>query len=92
MSIRKIDFFTISRANGDCAVLLLSHPGPNLLGRYLPRSKVNDLLFAEQVNPSKQQQSQRHAESDSPQGDVYMDIDELEADRADTMDLATFLE
>lgn len=82
MSIRMIDFFTLPRANGDCVVLLLSHPGPNLLGRYLPRSKVNDLLLAEHVHVKRPLSSE----------DIFMDIDELEVEQADTMDLATFLE
>lgn len=82
MSIRMIEFFTLPRGNGDCVVLLLSHPGPNLLGRYLPRSKVNDLLLAEHVNVKRP----------LPVEDIYMHVDELEIEQADTMDLATFLE
>jgi len=30
-------------------VLLLTHPGVNLLGRYLPAHKVNDLLLVESI-------------------------------------------
>ncbi|KAI0063199.1 STKc type histidine kinase [Artomyces pyxidatus] len=83
-TLRMIDFFSISRGNGDCVVLLLVHPGPNLLGRYLPPSKVNDLLLAEipKIRPT------------SSHGDVFMvDMDSLgDVDNVDTMDLATFLE
>jgi hypothetical protein len=65
-------------------MLLLLHPGLNLLGRYLPPSKVNSLLLADipRAGPS------------SIHGDVYGDdedmIDEMEA--FDIMDLASFLE
>jgi hypothetical protein len=82
-----IDLISISRLNGDCLVLLLGHPGPNLLGRYLPLSRVNALLLAE---PPALRLS-------SPQGDVFM-IDAVEGgslkdiENTDTMDLATFLE
>ncbi|KAI0047651.1 histidine kinase [Auriscalpium vulgare] len=84
---RMIDYFSISRVNGDCVVLLLVHPGPNLLGRYLPASKVNALLLAEapKLRPT------------SSHGDVFMadmDISGFlgDTDSTDTMDLATFLE
>jgi hypothetical protein len=82
-----IDLISISRVNGDCVVLLLAHPGPNLLGRYLPLSRINALLLAE---PPLSRLS-------SPQGDVFMN--ELgeggalrDVESTDMMDLATFLE
>jgi hypothetical protein len=84
-TLRLIEFFAIPRSSGDCVVLLLAHPGLNLLGRYFPPSKVNDLLLAEvsRVRP--------------PPGDVYLTgIDELdrteEMEAFDIMDLASFLE
>lgn len=40
-SLRLIDCFTIPKENGDVVVLLVYHPGPNLLGRYLPPSKAS---------------------------------------------------
>ncbi|KAG1716796.1 hypothetical protein ID866_394 [Astraeus odoratus] len=46
-TLRLIEFLTVPRADGDCVVLLLVHPGPNLLARYFPPSKVNDFLLAE---------------------------------------------
>jgi len=82
-----IDLISISRSNGDCVVLLLGHPGPNLLGRYLPLSRINALLLAEPLV----------SRLPSPQGDVFMN-DALEGgsfkdvENTDTMDLATFLE
>jgi len=82
-----IDLISISRSNGDCVVLILGHPGPNLLGRYLPLSRINALLLAE---PPSSRLS-------SPQGDVFMN-DAVEGgssrdvENTDTMDLATFLE
>ena len=46
-TLRMIDFFTIPKTNGDCVVLLLYHPGLNILGRYFPPAKVNNLLFGD---------------------------------------------
>ena len=85
-SLRLIDFISISRSNGDCVVLLLVHPGPNLLGRYLPLSRINALLLAV---PSLSRLS--------PQGDVFMSEEGeggafRDVDSTDMMDLATFLE
>jgi hypothetical protein len=85
-TLRLIDFVPISRSNGDCVVLLLVHPGPNLLGRYFPL-RINALLLAEPLS----------TRLPTPQGDVFMnDIDDVGASRdtetTDTMDLATFLE
>jgi hypothetical protein len=82
-----IDFLKIPRENGDCVVLLLMHPGLNILGRYLPASKVNDLLLADVAK----------TRLSSTPGDVYMagddGIDLMEEMEAfDIMDLATFLE
>lgn len=86
IALRVIDFFTIPKASGDCVVLLLVHPGLNLLGRYFPPAKVNDLLLADvsRVRPS------------TSHGDVYMmgieepDIEDMEP--MEVMDLASFLE
>ncbi|KAF9473185.1 hypothetical protein BDN70DRAFT_997771 [Pholiota conissans] len=85
-TLRMIDFFKIPRENGDCVVLLLVHPGLNLLGRYLPPSKVNDLLLAD----VSRVRSASHV-------DAYMmgiedaDVGE-EMEAFDIMDLASFLE
>ncbi|KAK0208888.1 hypothetical protein DFS33DRAFT_1254916 [Desarmillaria ectypa] len=86
-ALRMIDFLSIPKENGDVVVLLLFHPGPNLLGRYLPPSKINELLLADmsRVRPS------------SSHGDIYMlgieepDFTE-EMEAFDIMDLASFLE
>lgn len=83
-TLRLIEFFTIPRAQGDCVVLLLVHPGLNSLGRYYPPAKVNDILLGDV--------SRARAPS---HGDMYMmdDTDMLEeAETCDMMDLATFLE
>jgi len=85
--LRVIDFFKIPRDDGDCVVLLLVHPGLNLLGHYLPPSKINDLLLADisRVRPV------------SKHDDVYMmgieehDMAE-EVEAFDIMDLASFME
>jgi hypothetical protein len=68
-------------------VLLLGHPGLNLLGRYLPPSKINDLLVPDL---SRTRPPQSH-------GDVYMmEIEEPDlldgVGGFDIMDLASFLE
>ncbi|KAH9850662.1 histidine kinase [Lenzites betulinus] len=87
-TLRMIDFFTIPKTNGDCAVLLLFHPGLNILGRYFPPAKVNNLLFGD---------ISRARPSSSSRRDIYMtgveepySMEEMEA--IEIMDLATFLE
>jgi len=82
-----IELLTIPKVHGDVVVLLLVHPGLNLLGRYLPPSKVNDLLLAD-VSRTRHTPSHR---------DVFMmDVDnsdiEQEMEAFDVVDLATFLE
>jgi len=82
-----IEVFNIPPDSGDCVVLLLVHPGLNLLGRYLPPSKINDLLLADVLS----------ARPTSSHGDVYMvgikEADVMEEMEAlDIMDLASFLE
>ncbi|KAJ3713607.1 histidine kinase [Lentinula raphanica] len=86
-TLRMIELLTIPRDHGDVVVLLLVHPGLNLLGRYLPPSKVNDLLLADVSRA-------RHTPS---HGDLFMmDVDisdiEQEMEAFDVVDLATFLE
>ncbi|KAJ7071393.1 hypothetical protein C8F01DRAFT_1110373 [Mycena amicta] len=85
--LRLIDFFNIPKDSGDVVVLLLVHPGLNLLGRYLPPAKINDLLLPDLSRLRPQ----------SSHGDAYMmDIEEPnlldEVGGFDIMDLATFLE
>ena len=84
--LRMIDFFKIPRESGDCVVLLLIHPGLNLLGRYLPPSKVNDLLLADlsHIRPTGHGNVRVVGT-----GDRYLN-EEMEA--FDIMDLASFLE
>lgn len=87
ISLRMIDFFTIPKNNGDCIVLLLIHPGQNVLGRYFPPSKVNDLLLADLTRPRPP----------PSHGDVYLlgseDPEYLEdMEPMEIMDLATFIE
>ncbi|KAI5897382.1 histidine kinase [Schizophyllum commune H4-8] len=83
-TLRMIDFFTIPKDAGDVVVLLLAHPGLNLLSRHLPSSKINDLLLSE-VMPAT-----------TAFGDVYMmgieepDLEEIES--LEIIDLASFLE
>ncbi|KAI8983351.1 histidine kinase [Trametes punicea] len=86
-TLRMIDFFTIPKTNGDCVVLLLYHPGLNILGRYFPPAKVNNLLFGDisRARPS----SSHHDIYMSGVEEPYM-MEEMEA--IEIMDLATFLE
>ncbi|KDR85277.1 hypothetical protein GALMADRAFT_218372 [Galerina marginata CBS 339.88] len=87
-TLRMIDFLKIPRESGDCVVLLLVHPGLNLLGRYLPPSKVNDLVVAD---------VSRTRPTITTHADIYMvgleepDLAE-EMEAFDIMDLASFLE
>lgn len=85
-ALRMIDFFKIPRENGDCVVLVLVHPGLNLLGRYLPPSKVNDLLLAD---ISRARPTGHGDFTMASTGDRDL-IEEMEA--FDIMDLASFLE
>lgn len=83
-----IDFFNIPKESGDVVVLLLAHPGSNLLGRYLPPAKVNDLLLPD---------ISRTRPTSASHSDVYMmDIEEPDIlvgiEGFDIMDLASFLE
>ncbi|KAG6866254.1 hypothetical protein C0991_006841 [Blastosporella zonata] len=84
----------IPREHGDCVVLILAHPGLNLLGRYLPPYKINDLLLAE---PSRIRLSTSVDTSMKGEDEVSVtmsdgtDIKE-EEEEAPIMDLASFLE
>ena len=87
IGIRIIDFLTFPRESGDCVVLLLAHPGLNLLGRYFPPRKVNDILLADTSG----------AHSNNSSGDIHMlGLDEAEThdemEVFDVMDLASFIE
>ena len=86
-TLRMIDFFTIPKTNGDCVVLLLYHPGLNILGRYFPPAKVNNLLFGDisRARPSSSHRDIFMSGVEEP----YM-MEEMEA--IEIMDLATFLE
>ena len=86
-SLRMIDYLKIPREHGDCVVLIVAHPGLNILGRYLPSCRINDLLLADVSR----------ARSTSLRSDVYMiGVDEPdiadEIEPLDIMDLASFLE
>lgn len=85
--LRMIDFFSIPKSNGDCVVLLLFHPGLNILGRYFPPLKVNNLLFGDisRARPSSSHRDIFMSGVEEP----YM-MEEMEA--IEIMDLATFLE
>jgi hypothetical protein len=83
-ALRVIEFVTIPRHSGDVVVLLLGHPGLNLLGRYLPPSKINDLILPDNSHPvASLTEDVNMADIDIP-GQVEEDFD--------VMDLATFLE
>lgn len=87
-SLQMLDYLKIPHEHGDCVVLLLTHPGINLLGRYLPAHKINDLLLVEPVR----------TRTLPPSGDVAMldkeEVSEIveDVDGYDIMDLASFLE
>ncbi|KAJ7596782.1 dual-domain HisK/Mak2 protein kinase [Mycena floridula] len=83
-ALRLIGFFSILKESGDVVVLLVDHPGTNILGRYLPETRVNNLILTDL--------SFRR----SPSPDVHMkdimDDGKLPDDSCDIMDLASFLE
>ncbi|KAH6917111.1 dual-domain HisK/Mak2 protein kinase [Coprinopsis sp. MPI-PUGE-AT-0042] len=87
--LRMIDFFKIPREHGDCVVLIVAHPGPNLLGRYLPASKVNDLLLADASALGRPSSS--HGDMMMRNGFEDHELAE-ELEPIDIMDLASFLE
>lgn len=85
--LRIINFYRIPRECGDHVVLLLAHPGLNLLGRYLPPSKVNDLLLAD---ATRTRPTLSHGDSYTvgpSEGNLADDMQGF-----DIMDLASFLE
>ncbi len=86
-TLRLVDFISISRMNGDCVVLLLAHPGPNMLGRYLPLSRINALLLAEPPQPRLST-----SQVDAFMGEIGEGSSLRDVESTDTMDLATFLE
>ncbi|KAJ3575904.1 hypothetical protein NP233_g779 [Leucocoprinus birnbaumii] len=90
-SLRMLDYLKIPHEHGDCSVLILSHPGPNLLGRYLPAHKVNDLLLVDALRtrilplPGDVEMGEQHSnEHNFEAGD--------DMGGYDIMDLASFLE
>ena len=86
-TLRSIDFFSIPRSNGDCVVLLLMHPGLNILGRYFPPLKVNSLLLGD---ISRARPAPSHRDLYMSNVDEPYSMEEMEA--IEIMDLATFLE
>ena len=86
-TLRMIEFCHIAREHGDCVVLLLVHPGINILGRYLPPSKVNDLLLADVARTSP---TVLHGDVSMINNEDLDLTDQMEA--FDIMDLASFLE
>jgi len=91
-SLRMLDYLEIPHEHGDCVVLILSHPGPNLLGRYLPANKVNDLLLVDFIRtrpvlfPEVEDVMMRESINEEK-----LEIEDDIADY-DIMDLASFLE
>ncbi|KAI0294831.1 histidine kinase [Russula brevipes] len=86
-TLRVIELISISRSSGDCIVLLLVHPGPNLLGRYLPLTRINTLLLAEPPLSRLPTSQGDVFMSEAGEGSPFRDVEST-----DTMDLATFLE
>ncbi|CCM01303.1 uncharacterized protein FIBRA_03352 [Fibroporia radiculosa] len=86
-TLRTIEFFSIPRSNGDCVVLLLVHPGLNILGRYFPPHKVNDLLLGD---ISRARPPPSHTDILMMGMEEPYNVEEVEA--IEIMDLASFLE
>lgn len=85
--LQMIDLFTIPKTNGDCVVLLLFHPGLNILGRYFPPAKVNSLLLGDisRAGPASGHRDILMSGIEEPYA-----MEEMEA--IEIMDLATFIE
>jgi hypothetical protein len=89
-SLRMVEYLKIPHEHGDCVVLVLAHPGVNLLGRYLPTHKVNDLLLVESIR-TRTISLGDFAMEEAPNGEGLLEIgDDMEG--YDIMDLASFLE
>ncbi|KAG6868248.1 hypothetical protein C0993_005822 [Termitomyces sp. T159_Od127] len=86
-----LEALKIPREHGDCVVLILAHPGPNLLGRYLPPYKINDLLLAEplRIRSGTSMDGTIRVEDDISMSEA-MEI--AEEEETPIMDLASFLE
>ncbi|KXN87566.1 Peroxide stress-activated histidine kinase mak2 [Leucoagaricus sp. SymC.cos] len=89
-SLRMLEYLKISHEHGDCVVLILAHPGVNLLGRYLPAHKVNDLLLVEQIRVRPLPPLGDVAMGEDSGGEGYDTEDDMKG--YDIMDLASFLE
>ncbi|KAL4069355.1 STKc type histidine kinase, partial [Scleroderma citrinum] len=99
-TLRLIEFITVPRNDGDCVVLLLVHPGPNLLARYFPPSKVNDFILPEVDRPREDSECTQGTQ-EQQHGDLYdgvvfpfddLNLSDIEKERYDVMDIASFLE
>lgn len=88
--LRVIEFFSLSKENGDCVVVLLAHPGPNLLGRYFPPSKVNKLLLGDSLPRARPSPFRDGLYAMGLEDSYALDGEEMEP--FDIMDLASFLE
>lgn len=90
-SFRMLDYLKIPHEHGDCVVLILSHPGPNLLGRYLPANKVNDLLLVDTARTRPVTLSDDEMMGEPTTFEERLEVQDDMADY-DIMDLASFLE
>ncbi|KAG6837910.1 hypothetical protein H0H93_013063 [Arthromyces matolae] len=82
----------IPREHGDCVVLILAHPGPNLLGRYLPLYKINDLLLADVPRTHSNTVIEGSLRNEEEMATIET-TDKFEAEEeTPIMDLASFLE
>lgn len=67
-----IEFINIPKDAGDVVVLLLLHPGQNVLARYLPSQKINDLMLALQPTEPTHDEDVYMAELDGSDGVVQI--------------------
>ncbi|KAH8834919.1 dual-domain HisK/Mak2 protein kinase [Flagelloscypha sp. PMI_526] len=89
-ALQLIDIFHIDRENGDVLVLLLSHPGLNLLGRYFPQGQINDLLLPIYHSPPHSSIS-GDASTPLTAGIEGRNL-EPDVENVDVMDLASFIQ
>jgi len=90
-SFRMLEYLKIPHEHGDCVVLILSHPGPNLLGRYLPANKVNDLLLVDTARTRPVSLPDDEMMGELTTFEERLEVEDDMADY-DIMDLASFLE
>ncbi|KAF9243774.1 STKc type histidine kinase [Melanogaster broomeanus] len=104
-TLRLIEFLTVPRADGDCVVLLLVHPVNDFLLADIEVPRLSDrevdVMLPEDLSSPTSGTTALAVETGEQEGDLYdgvvlplseLDLNDLERERFDVMDLASFLE